>query len=161
MNRHERRNAAKMGARGMTTFWLTFADTEASADKRFLGVAIFDMDESQGPLGGGRRSTSALQPRRAHLIAAALAAIIIVPAGYVAYCMATLPVGGGLVIEPTPSALIVEAADGQVFATRGVFKGDKLSAQDVPANVSHAIIAIEDRLFSSTAGSICHPCCAR
>jgi hypothetical protein len=50
MNRHERRNAAKMGVRGMTTFWLTFADTEASADKRFLGVAIFDMDESQGPL---------------------------------------------------------------------------------------------------------------
>jgi len=45
-----RRNAAKMGARGMTTFWLTFSDTEASADKRFLGVAIFDMDESQGPL---------------------------------------------------------------------------------------------------------------
>jgi penicillin-binding protein 1A len=109
-------------------------------------------DESQGPLGGGRRSTSALQPRRAHLIAAALAAIIIVPAGYVAYCMATLPVGGGLVIEPTPSALVVEAADGQVFATRGVFKGDKLSAQDVPANVSRAIIAIEDRHFYEHGG---------
>src|SRR5882672_9986869 len=45
-----RRNAAKMGARGMTTFWLTFSDTEASADKRFLGVAILDMDESQGEL---------------------------------------------------------------------------------------------------------------
>jgi penicillin-binding protein 1A len=104
-------------------------------------------DERPGPLRGRRRPASALQPRRAHAIAAALTAILIVPAGYVAYCMATLPVGGGLVIEPTPSALIVEAADGQVFATRGVFKGDKLSAQDVPANVSHAIIAIEDRHF--------------
>jgi hypothetical protein len=50
MNRHERRKAAKMGARGMTTFWLAFTDPEASADKRFLGVAIFDMDESQGEL---------------------------------------------------------------------------------------------------------------
>src|SRR5882757_3269391 len=52
MNRHECRKAAKIGARGMTTFWLTFTDTEASADKRFLGVAIFDMDESQGQLSG-------------------------------------------------------------------------------------------------------------
>jgi penicillin-binding protein 1A len=104
-------------------------------------------DESPGPLGGPRRSGSVLQPRWARVIAVALAAIVMVPVGYVAYCMATLPVGGGLVVEPTPSALVVEAADGQVFATRGVFKGDKLSPQDVPANVSHAIIAIEDRHF--------------
>jgi hypothetical protein len=48
MNRHDRRKAAKLGAQGMTTFWLSFTDPEASADKRFLGVAIFDMDESQG-----------------------------------------------------------------------------------------------------------------
>jgi len=72
--------------------------------------------------------------RRTHVVTAALAAMIILPGAYVAYCMATLPEHGGLVIEPTPSALIVEAP-GQVFATRGVFKGDKLSAQDVPANL--------------------------
>jgi penicillin-binding protein 1A len=81
------------------------------------------------------------------VVAAALASIIILPVGYVAYCMATLPDNGGLVIEPTPSALIVEAGDGQVFASRGVFKGDKLSAQDIPVNLSRAIIAIEDRHF--------------
>jgi hypothetical protein len=34
----------------MTTFWLSFTDPEATADKRFLGVAIFDMDESAGRL---------------------------------------------------------------------------------------------------------------
>ena len=34
----------------MTTFWLAFNDPDATADKRFLGVAIFDMDESRGPL---------------------------------------------------------------------------------------------------------------
>ena len=34
----------------MTTFWLTFSDPDASSDKRFLGVAIFDMDESEGEL---------------------------------------------------------------------------------------------------------------
>src|SRR5262249_52042287 len=109
-------------------------------------------DESSGPLGGRQRSGSALQPGWARVIAAALIAIVMVPVGYVAYCMATLPVGGGLVVEPTPSALVVEAADGQIFATRGVFKGDKLSPQDVPANVSRAIIAIEDRHFYEHGG---------
>jgi hypothetical protein len=34
----------------MTTFWLSFTDPEATSDKRFLGVAIFDMDESGGEL---------------------------------------------------------------------------------------------------------------
>src|SRR5262249_61630577 len=80
--------------------------------------------------------SAALPPRRTHVVAAVLVSLIILPAGYVAYCMATLPDNGGLVIEPTPSALIVEAADGQVFASRGVFKGDKLSAQDIPVNLS-------------------------
>jgi hypothetical protein len=32
----------------MTTFWVTFNDLEAPATKRFLGVAIFDMDGSKG-----------------------------------------------------------------------------------------------------------------
>src|SRR6516162_8010316 len=96
--------------------------------------------------------SAALQLRGTHIVIAALASIIILPGAYVAYCMATLPEHGGLVIEPTPSALIVEAPDGQVFATRGVFKGDKLSAQDVPANLSRAIIAIEDRHFYEHGG---------
>src|SRR5207245_9192942 len=78
-------------------------------------------------------------------IAAALVLLVILPVAYVAYCIATMPSDGGLVIEPTPSALIVEAADGQVFATRGVFKGDKLAAQDVPASRSRAILAIAHR----------------
>ena len=34
----------------MMTFWLTFTDPESNADKRFLGVAIFDMDETEGEL---------------------------------------------------------------------------------------------------------------
>ena len=34
----------------MTTFWLSFTDPEATVDKRFLGVAIVDMDESAGEL---------------------------------------------------------------------------------------------------------------
>jgi hypothetical protein len=37
----------------MTTFWLTFNDLNAPSNERFLGVAIFDMDESEGELPTG------------------------------------------------------------------------------------------------------------
>ena len=47
--------------------------------------------------------SAALQRRRAHIVAAALVSLILLPVGYVAYCMATLPDNGGLVIEPTPA----------------------------------------------------------
>jgi len=89
---------------------------------------------------------------RAHPVAATLASGLLFILGYLAYCMATIPSDGGLVIEPTPSALVVEADGGQVFATRGVFKGDKLSPEDVPLNLSQAIIAIEDRHFHEHTG---------
>ena len=117
-----------------------------------LRLGSHSREETPSPPRAWWRLAPALQLRRPHIIAATLAAIIIAPAGYIAYCMATLPENGGLVIEPTPSALIVEAADGQVFAARGVFKGDKLSAQDIPANLSRAIIAIEDRHFYEHGG---------
>jgi penicillin-binding protein 1A len=41
----------------------------------------------------------------------------------------------------------VQARDGLLFATRGVFKGDKLSPQDVPSVLEKAIVAIEGRHF--------------
>jgi hypothetical protein len=34
----------------VTTFWLSFSDPDAPSDRRFLGVAIFDVDESGGEL---------------------------------------------------------------------------------------------------------------
>jgi penicillin-binding protein 1A len=90
--------------------------------------------------------------RLVHALAAIFALVIILPLGYLAYCIATLPSDGGLIIETTPSKLVVEADGGQAFATRGVFKGEKLSAQDVPVNLSRAIIAIEDRHFYEHGG---------
>src|SRR5262245_21654335 len=101
--------------------------------------------------GGGARSR-ALKACRAHPVASLFVSVAILCLGYLAYCMATVPLDGGLIIEPTPSALVVEADGGQVFATRGIFKGDKLAAQDVPSNLSQAIIAIEDRHFYEHTG---------
>jgi hypothetical protein len=34
----------------LTTFWLTFNDPDAPPNERFLGVAILDMDESEGKI---------------------------------------------------------------------------------------------------------------
>src|SRR6516162_10151311 len=76
----------------------------------------------------------------------------LVAVSYVAYCIVTIPFSGGLSIQPTPSALVVEADDGRAFATRGVFKGDKLSPDQLPVILATAVIAIEDRRFYQHGG---------
>jgi 1A family penicillin-binding protein len=90
--------------------------------------------------------------RLAHPVAAAFTSGFFICVAYLAYCVVTIPSDGGLVIEPTPSALVVEADGGQIFATRGVFKGEKPSAQDLPPYLSQAIVAIEDRHFYEHSG---------
>jgi 1A family penicillin-binding protein len=77
----------------------------------------------------------------------ASSAVLLLAVGYTLYCIVTLPFDGGYSVETTPSALVVEANDGHAFATRGVFKGEKLSAGDVPPDLARAVIAIEDRRF--------------
>src|SRR5205807_7451768 len=77
---------------------------------------------------------------------------LLLPLGYLLYCLATLPLDGGLIVEPTPSKLVVEASNGEAFATRGIFKGEKLSPQDVPRHLARAVIAIEDRRFYNHSG---------
>ena len=57
-------------------------------------------------------------------ISGALGLCVVV--AFVLYCIATLPVSGGLQVEASQSALTFEGAQGEMFATRGVFKGDKL-----------------------------------
>ena len=66
---------------------------------------------------------------------------------YLAYCLATVPFNGGLAIAPTPSALLMETGDGALFAARGVYKGEKLTAAELPNLASKAVVAIEDRRF--------------
>jgi penicillin-binding protein 1A len=80
-------------------------------------------------------------------VAAAFALALVLVSGFVLYCVATLPLTGGLQVEATQSALTFEGAQGETFATRGVFKGDRLTAADLPAHLAQAIVAIEDRRF--------------
>ncbi|KQT76719.1 penicillin-binding protein [Methylobacterium sp. Leaf465] len=90
---------------------------------------------------------------RRHPWRAAALAVVLLPllalAGLVLYSFATLPPLGGVVPEAGQRALTVEADDGRVFATRGAFQGQKLTAAEMPAHLGQAIIAIEDRRFRS------------
>jgi penicillin-binding protein 1A len=97
----------------------------------------------------GVRKLPRIRPR--HVLGATTVLLLLV-GGFLAYCLWTLPFGGGLVVEATPSALVVEAEDGEVFATRGVFKGDKLAPGDLPDHLAKAVIAIEDRRFYDHGG---------
>jgi penicillin-binding protein 1A len=72
--------------------------------------------------------------------------------GYLAYCLFTLPINGGLQVEAAQSALVLEADTGEAFATRGAFRGDKLTAADLPPHLAQAIVAIEDRRFYQHGG---------
>jgi penicillin-binding protein 1A len=89
---------------------------------------------------------------RAKYLLASLALVVVLLSGLILYSVATLPVGGGLQVEPTQSAVTIESAKGEAFATRGVIKGDKLTAQDLPPHLAQAIIAIEDRRFYQHGG---------
>jgi penicillin-binding protein 1A len=84
---------------------------------------------------------------RAKYLVASLALAAVLLFGLILYSVATLPIAGGLQVEPTQSAVTIESAKGEAFATRGVFKGDRLTAQDLPPHLAQAIIAIEDRRF--------------
>src|SRR5438445_12123116 len=53
---------------------------------------------------------------------AVLALLSLIPFGYLVYCIATLPFGGGVSPDPGTSAQVIEANSGSVFATRGVFR---------------------------------------
>lgn len=84
---------------------------------------------------------------RRKYFAASFALAFALLTGFVLYSVATLPITGGLQVEATQSALTFEGAQGEVFAARGVFKGDKLTAADLPTHLAQAIVAIEDRRF--------------
>ena len=84
---------------------------------------------------------------RRKYFAASFALAFALLTGFVLYSVATLPITGGLQVEATQSALTFEGAQGEVFAARGVFKGDKLTAADLPPHLAQAIVAIEDRRF--------------
>jgi penicillin-binding protein 1A len=83
------------------------------------------------------------------LAAAAVLIPVLALALYLLAALLTLPPLGGAVVDTGQRAITVEADDGRVFATRGSFRGQKLTAADLPPHLAQAIVAIEDRRFYS------------
>ena len=71
---------------------------------------------------------------------------------FIGYCAVTVPVSGGRNADEPGPAIVFTAADGQVFAARGAAKGEKVEIDRLPADLVHAVIAIEDRRFYSHHG---------
>jgi penicillin-binding protein 1A len=81
-----------------------------------------------------------------------LALIAALPAAYLLYCLATLPLAAGPADRPTTGAFIVQTADGKTLATRGVYKGEEITPDRIPQTLANAVIAIEDRRFYEHGG---------
>ena len=81
-----------------------------------------------------------------------LALLLVGGGAFLAYCAYSLPLSGGLAVQPSPPAIIVEDANGTAFSTRGVFRGEPVAADQLPANLVHAVLAIEDRRFFEHSG---------
>jgi penicillin-binding protein 1A len=99
-----------------------------------------------------RFATGDRPPRRRHPLLFgtlwASAACFVAVVGFLGYCAYTLPLaGGGPWAEPAPPALVVEDDDGRAFATRGNYRGETLNFKQLPPDLVHAVLAIEDRRF--------------
>jgi penicillin-binding protein 1A len=95
------------------------------------------------------RMKSLLPGRRLRRIPALLSlllAAVVIPLGVMLYLLAAVPVNGGISAD-SQGAMTLEAANGDLFAARGVLKGQQLMRDEIPEHLLAAIIAIEDRRF--------------
>src|SRR5258707_20967 len=91
--------------------------------------------------------------RRAVLGLVVVAAIAVVGAGiFLGYIAYTWPLSPNAAIDQAPAAMVFADAAGQPVSARGGYRGDKLSADQLPANLVKAVVAIEDRRFYSHNG---------
>jgi penicillin-binding protein 1A len=81
-----------------------------------------------------------------------IAVLVLGGGGFLAYCAFTLPLSGGLAAQTSPPAIVVEDDAGKAFASRGNFKGEPITLDQLPANLVHAVLAIEDRRFFEHSG---------
>jgi penicillin-binding protein 1A len=125
------------------------AALRASSDKATASPAYPQVSGSSTKAeAAGIRKPSARRPIRWLRSAMVLAGVSLLLVTLLAlYSIASLPLNGGLQVEAGQSALTLEADGGQTFATRGIFKGERLTAAEMPRHLAQAIVAIEDRRF--------------
>ena len=69
-----------------------------------------------------------------------------------AYFAYNLPISDAFGSDGRRMSLLLLAADDEAFASRGKFRGKTLGVQDIPADLMHAAVAIEDRRFYNHSG---------
>src|ERR1700719_956415 len=76
---------------------------------------------------------------------------ILVAAVFLGYCAYTLPLNQPTA-EQSPAAMVSAPSGGEPVAARGVYRGERLSADHLPSNLVQAVVAIEDRRFFDHGG---------
>ncbi len=152
---HRRVRMAKFGSAGTREPARGLLRRSARAEKPQQAVTV---DESGASASINRQRGPRLGAAR--FLLAALGCVAILAVGLIGYAVATLRLNGGLQVDATPSALTLESDSGEIFATRGVFKGEKLTAAEMPQNLGKAVVAIEDRRFISITVSTYAVLCA-
>jgi 1A family penicillin-binding protein len=74
---------------------------------------------------------------------------VMVTLGYLAY---TLPLPDGFGEAPDRPSMLLKAENDEVFASRGEFRGEWLTSDQLPDMLRDAVVAAEDRRFYSHAG---------
>jgi penicillin-binding protein 1A len=74
-------------------------------------------------------------------------AAIVAVALFIGYCAYTLPLSAPPAPDTPQAATVFASADGGPLTARGVYHGDPLSADQLPADLVHAVVDIEDRRF--------------
>lgn len=69
--------------------------------------------------------------------------------GTLAYFAYTLPLPDGFGETPDRPSMLLKAENDEVFASRGEFRGEWLSPEEMPQSLKQAVIAAEDRRFYS------------
>jgi penicillin-binding protein 1A len=64
-----------------------------------------------------------------------------------AYFAYTLPLPDGFMAEPDRPSMLIKADNGDVFASRGIYRGDRLKFDELPKQLLHAVVAVEDKRF--------------
>ena len=152
------RGAARRGRAAFARSGAVLARRRDRARPEIRPVARAAPAAGDRPRSGSRGFLPGRLRRRPILLAAGAAILLPVLALtlYLLTALVTLPPLGGAVVESGQRAITVEADDGRVFATRGSFRGQKLTAADLPPHLAQAIVAIEDRRFYSHWGIDLH-----
>lgn len=105
--------------------------------------------ERKGSWGVVSSFTAAFRPG---LIVALLLSGLLTAAALAGWLLLHLPLSGGMIPEAPPASVVLEATNGEPFASRGIYRGPALTPDNLPRLLKDAVISIEDQRFYDHGG---------